>query len=835
MRVAPSEPQSVSTAPYGTWDSPITLEQLTRKQTVIGELALSDAGLYYTETRPDEQGHTALMHLPHGGEPSELVDRSAGNIVSQVHEYGGGSFALLADASPIFAHVKDGHHCVSMQRAGQTVTVMPSSASIRYADFSVNPQNDELVAAVQEEHKGDRADEVFNRLVCLDLGRCREGRPAHIAVLSSDHDFYAYPRFSNDGRMVAWVTWNHPDMPFWNTELRVAGIARSADGEIRLSRAHRMGCGPGGNVVFQQPSWIPQSSPVLAFTRTDAESAELAEVGFSWDGQLDSAPVANHMQPIAEPDATSEYCDVQPPLWDLNASSYVALDSRYVLCAETERAFDQLILLDRHRRARIKLKSPYTHFAQLRAAGGKVAMIAGSGTVLPAVVVAAVEDVIHSYTVAPASLKPPGEDEEQISREYLSEPMPVTFPTRGRDGRHATGHALVFSPRNPRFRGPDATKPPCRMLAHGGPTSSISATLNLSIQYWTSRGWLVCAVNYRGSTGYGHRYMEELNGEWGEIDPRDCAAAATYLAGQSAGRETVVQTSTFDLHCERYADRSVQLTVWRTEQRLALTLTLSLAAGALALGCRHLLALAFGAVLPSRILLAFSATTMALCIRIFGRVQAESICVMPGMGVQLETIRGACIPRPLRYLFRGRSILQWRRERRFIPRDTILDCFVVEAIHRWSIRDYVAIATDNHSHADSKRQDSLQVIFPHLLPPHALVAETFRRIHAAVVKPYADTAGDDFYGSVNRNLICITGASAGGLTVLRSLSLYPDLFCAGTSSYGVCDLRHLAHFTHKLYAGPFHYALTPANRTTSRGFSEARCKRYPQHTKTARL
>jgi dipeptidyl aminopeptidase/acylaminoacyl peptidase len=109
---------------------------------------------------------------------------------------------------------------------------------------------------------------------------------------------------------------------------------------------------------------------------------------------------------------------------------------------------------------------------------------------------------------------------------YLTAVEPITFPTTG----DSSAFALFYPPRSPDFVGPDGDKPPLLVRCHGGPTSAASATLNLGIQYWTSRGIAVLDVNYRGSTGFGRAYRDALQRNWGVADVEDCINGAKFLA-----------------------------------------------------------------------------------------------------------------------------------------------------------------------------------------------------------------------------------------------------------------------------------------------------------------
>jgi dipeptidyl aminopeptidase/acylaminoacyl peptidase len=113
---------------------------------------------------------------------------------------------------------------------------------------------------------------------------------------------------------------------------------------------------------------------------------------------------------------------------------------------------------------------------------------------------------------------------------FIAEAEPVSWPTP--DG--STAHGFFYPPVNPQARAPEGTRPPLIVESHGGPTGSASATLDLGIQFWTSRGFAVLDVNYGGSTGFGRSYRERLDGQWGEVDVDDCVSGAHFLA--EAGR-----------------------------------------------------------------------------------------------------------------------------------------------------------------------------------------------------------------------------------------------------------------------------------------------------------
>ena len=114
------------------------------------------------------------------------------------------------------------------------------------------------------------------------------------------------------------------------------------------------------------------------------------------------------------------------------------------------------------------------------------------------------------------------------SPDYIPSARIITFPTA--DGEVA--HGVYYPPTNPGFEGPDGEKPPLIMKVHGGPTSHVFPWLRPAFLYWTTRGFGLVDVNYRGSTGYGRRFRNLLRDSWGIVDVEDRLAAARYLAAE---------------------------------------------------------------------------------------------------------------------------------------------------------------------------------------------------------------------------------------------------------------------------------------------------------------
>lgn len=325
----------------------------------------------------------------------------------------------------------------------------------------------------------------------------------------------------------------------------------------------------------------------------------------------------------------------------------------------------------------------------------------------------------------------------------------------------------------------------------------------------------VCAVNFAGSTGYGYEYMTRLNGHWGDADVRDCVAAAAYLGGisppwasaQASGTHDATHKTCDSMHTTQgmmltedntpdgartvSVSRTVPSSVWSDA---AWAVAAALAVFSSVHVCEWAGAWATGDGSNSmRVVLGLAAALATLLLRAVRRVHTESITVLPRLGVQLETRRGPC-------LWRTSSTPVFTCERTFIPRERILDFFMLEAIQRWRIVDYAALATTT--------QNKLSVVFPvstgdaltqNLLPPAHMYVHTYRRLHDLML--YGCDADSRVVPRVDASKICLTGRSSGGYTVLNALVHYPHVFCSASCSYGIGDLANLTACTHKFERG----------------------------------
>jgi dipeptidyl aminopeptidase/acylaminoacyl peptidase len=394
----------------------------------------------------------------------------------------------------------------------------------RYADLCFDPRFPRLYA-VRETHDVERPDDpllVVNEIVTLAL----DGSDGAGRVLVSGPDFVAGARPSPDGRRLAWLEWDHPDMPWDSVRLRVAEVA--GDGTPGVPRT--VAGGPGVSVV--QASWSPAGVLVFACDETGWWNL------YAFDGPDGLAGTARNLAPM---DA-----ELSDPAWVFGRSSYGFLPGGGILAVARADGRDTFVRIDPDGTV-TPLVTPFTEVEGLRIAGDEaIAIVAGPRT---GSIVARLDAATAETTgVLARSLSVP------LDSSVLPVPEPITFPTAG----GATARALYFAPSNAAFRGPDGERPPLLVLSHGGPTSAASSALSLDRAFFTSRGIAVVDVDYRGSTGYGRPYRDALRGRWGIADVEDCVAAARFLVergdvdparmairGGSAGGYTTLAALTF--------------------------------------------------------------------------------------------------------------------------------------------------------------------------------------------------------------------------------------------------------------------------------------------------
>jgi dipeptidyl aminopeptidase/acylaminoacyl peptidase len=473
-------------APFGSWSSPITLDLVAGTGGVsYGFLWVADEGVYWLETRPEEQGRSVLVLLPPGGEPVDVVPEGF-NVRTRVHEYGGG--AWFCDGGVVYCSNFDDSRLYRIDAPGadpQPITPeSPEPHALRYADGRVFSDG-RLIVCVRELH-GEG--EPRNQLVVLPTDGSAEPR-----VVATGRDFYGSPRPSPDGSRLAWLAWDHPHMPFEGTDLCVGDLA--PDGSCRNARRV---AGSDSESIFQ-PEWGRKGDLYFASDRTGWSNLYVER-----SGEVHAL--------------TKDEVELGYPQWVFDLSRHAELPDGRVACIFTRSAVDSLELVDVETGTLERIALPYTTLGSLRSGAGRLVFTAASPTEPSSVIEIDLDTKAHTVLRRSNDLA--------LDERYVSMPAPITFA--GTDGLES--HGFYYQPKNPDFAAPDDELPPLLVHVHGGPTAHTQTALDLGVQFFTSRGIAYVDLNYGGSTGYGREYRDHLRGRWGEVDVEDSAAAARYLA-----------------------------------------------------------------------------------------------------------------------------------------------------------------------------------------------------------------------------------------------------------------------------------------------------------------
>ena len=482
-------------APYGSWKSPITSDLIVSESIKIVEIALDGEDTYWIESRPSERGRCVVVRRSPDGNRTDVTPVPF-NVRTRVHEYGGGSF-VVTDGTVYFSNFSD-QRLYRQDSDAQPRPITPE-ADLRYADGVIDQRHGRLIYVREDHTDPDR--EAVNTLVALGLDGMDGGK-----VLVSGNDFYSSPRLSPDGSRLAWLTWNHPNMPWDGTKLWVSEIRE--DGSL----GHSQRVAGGVDESIFQPEWSPDGILHFVSDRTGWWNLYRRRDGRD--------------EPLCQMEA-----EFGLPQWVFGMSTYAFQSADRIICAYTQQGVWHLASIDTASGELSAIETPYTSIGSLRAAPGRLVFLAASPTETTSLV--QVNLATHELEVLRRSSK------VQVDPGYLSRPRPIEFPTE----RDLRAHAFFYPPNNRDYAAPQGEKPPLLVISHGGPTAATSSKFTLLIQYWTSRGIAVLDVNYGGSTGYGRAYRQRLDNNWGIVDVDDCTNGARYLVerGQVDPERLIIQ------------------------------------------------------------------------------------------------------------------------------------------------------------------------------------------------------------------------------------------------------------------------------------------------------
>eukprot|EP00250_Pteridium_aquilinum_P033253 c5368_g1_i1 orf=21-2150(+) len=489
---------------FGSWKSPLTADLVASSAKRLGNIAVDGQGsLILLEGRPTEAGRGVLVQYVDG--PScgyKDVTPPEFNVRTTVHEYGGGAFTVDSDMV-IFSNYKDQRlYLQSLTSGDQPRPLTPDYGGndVRYADGVVDRKLNRYIT-VREDHR-NKGREPINEIVSVQLVGDQVKEPD---VLITGNDFYSFPRLSRDASKIAWVEWSHPNLPWDKTQLWIGDL--TGDGEVVQKR-----CLAGGVSIVESPMEPKWSFQGDLFYISDKQN------GFwnlyQWDAEKD---ICRSLFPME--------AEFSRPAWVFGYSSYEILDGSTIICSYRKKGKSYLGVLDLPSGSFRPLKLPFTEIYDLLVKDSNLFVeVASASQPLSVAKVnlssAVGENLEYSVVWSSSSL------DLSAYHAYLTTPEIIEFPT---ERPNQTAFANFYPPHNNDYSPPPGDKPPLLVRCHGGPTGETRTNLNLSTQFWTSRGWAVADVNYGGSTGYGREYRERLYGTWGIVDVDDCCSCAKFL------------------------------------------------------------------------------------------------------------------------------------------------------------------------------------------------------------------------------------------------------------------------------------------------------------------
>ncbi|KAE8100622.1 hypothetical protein FH972_018505 [Carpinus fangiana] len=511
--------QNKLTAPYGSWNSPITADVVSGASKRLGGTAVDSLGrLIWLESRPAEAGRGVLVKEPEkaGDEPVDITPKEFG-VRTVAQEYGGGAFRVYGD-TVIFSNYTDQRlykQSLNPQDSPpQPLTPDYGGPLVSYADGVFDARFNRYVT-VQEDRRENSLNPTTT-IVAIEIGNKDIQEPE---VLVGGNDFYAFPRLDSKGEKMAWIEWCHPHMPWDKSKLWVGYI--SENGEV-----YKRICVAGTDSMLvespTEPKWSPSGE---LFFITDRKS------GFwniyKW--------IESENEVVAVYSLDAEFAR---PLWVFGMNSYEFIQSNeqknLIACSYRQNGRSYLAILDDVQSSLSLLEIPFTDIDNLVLSKSYPNYAAEPNKFVKKVTLDEHKSKAVEFEIiwcsSPDSLK---------YKSYFSLPEIIEFPT---DVPGQNAYAYFYPPTNSMYQGSQGEKPPLLLKSHGGPTDETRGMLNLSIQYWTSRGWAFVDVNYGGSTGYGREYRDRLLGRWGIVDVNDCCSCARFLvdSGKADGERLCI-------------------------------------------------------------------------------------------------------------------------------------------------------------------------------------------------------------------------------------------------------------------------------------------------------
>ncbi len=463
----------------GFWPSLLSPEQVVAHSVEYDQLKVNHLGVFWREFNPVEN-RFALFRQTHTGELYYLTPEPF-SLKNRVHEYGGGDWCLSGQ-HVFFVNESDQQIYRQDIHSDSLVSKISYSETCRFADLLHDASRNRIIC-IQEDHSDNTS--IINSLVAVDI------ESGEITTLHKGHDFYSSPALSPKNQTLAWLAWDHPDMPWYSNQLLMADFDIQGD----VSKPEQI-----GNKQIQQSFFQPE------FSQT-GELYFISDKNGWWNLYKRDHTGRLHSLHAVQGDMAAAQWQLGMKLWD-----FLTTDS--LACTTMHEGKGLLSVLDNSGLTHID--SEFCLFRSIQCHDGKIYSVGWSGKTNPAII----------------QYEPETKTETVLRRERLfvdSNDISTARHIEFRVNENDKAYAHFYLPVNTDVKFLKE-KPPLIIFTHGGPTSCAYPVLNLKIQFWTQRGFAVADVNYRGSSGYGREYRNALAGQWGESDVADCLATIDYLA-----------------------------------------------------------------------------------------------------------------------------------------------------------------------------------------------------------------------------------------------------------------------------------------------------------------
>ncbi len=501
-------------APYGTWKSPITPETLTERTVILSQLRIDGPDVYWVEDNPRRQGRSVLLRRDALQQTREVLPLLDGqrlvNVATHVHERGGRAYAVK-DGNLVLTDGNDGrvYSFRVADRHRELVPLTPLSGKF-YGDFELDLDRGLAYAVCEDRPEGGDKRDAVNTMVAIPLDGSAARDESKIRTIFSGTDFVTSPTLSPDGTKLAWLTWQHPEMAWTESELHVGALDEVGNivSDVVLVDSP--------DVCAYEPRWtldgdlmhVDDSTGWANFYRTEGFRTREGEPADAWETRLRTRALHPSDKAFSRPH------------WQLGLHSYDNLDHEHLVCSWAQGNTWKIGSIRLDNGLLEEWDVGWEPGGNIGAAQDRVVFLGISETDPPAIV--EVVDA-QAHVVRPSS-------EAVISEEYASQPEYVTWDNR--DGSESYG--LFYPPKSEDYEGEPGTLPPLLVTTHRVPTMSTRSGMDAHVQYWTSRGFAVFKPNPRGSTGNGREYREALNGGWGTIDAHDIEDGVKFLVSRGS-------------------------------------------------------------------------------------------------------------------------------------------------------------------------------------------------------------------------------------------------------------------------------------------------------------